>query len=97
MDNKSYKDSGILELYVAGSLSEKENGEVYALMQQYPEVTKEVMAIEASIIKLIASAAPKDIKNVIYEAIQDKLDSFNDDEQSIIPINKLKILSSPLK
>ena len=91
MDIKSYIDSGILELYVAGSLSEKENGEVYALMQQYPEVTKEVMDIEASIIKLTASAAPKDIKNVIYEAIQDKLDSSNDDGQSkVIPINKQK-------
>lgn len=72
MDIKAYIDSGILELYVAGQLSEKENQEVYELMQQHPEILKEVLEIEAAIVKLTASISQKensstfqDIKNQI--------------------------------
>lgn len=56
MDSKKYIASGILELYVAGSLSEKENQEVYEAMQKYPEVLAEVTAIENAIIQLTAAA-----------------------------------------
>jgi hypothetical protein len=34
MNSKEYIASGILELYVAGSLSEKENQEIYEAMQK---------------------------------------------------------------
>jgi len=34
MDIKDYIDSGILELYVAGALSEKESQAVYVMTQQ---------------------------------------------------------------
>ena len=37
MNSKEYIASGILELYVAGALSEKENEEVHAMMQKHPE------------------------------------------------------------
>jgi anti-sigma-K factor RskA len=59
MNIKEYIASGILELYVAGSLSEKENGEVYAAIQQYPELLTEVESIENAILHL-TSAAKKD-------------------------------------
>lgn len=72
MDIKKYIESGILELYVAGSLSEKENQDVYEAMQKYPEIKSEVEAIEKAIVKLTSSVAPKgrllvfnDIKNKI--------------------------------
>ena len=45
MDINKYIASGILELYVAGSLSEKENQEVYEAIQKYPEVKKENIVI----------------------------------------------------
>ena len=51
MDIKAYIESGILELYVAGTLSEKENEEVYVLMQQHHEILQEVLEIEAAVIK----------------------------------------------
>lgn len=57
MDIKAYIDSGILELYVAGQLSEQENQEVYKLMQNHPDILKEVLAIEAVIIKLTAATS----------------------------------------
>ena len=57
MDIKKYIDSGILELYVAGALSEKENQEVYRNMQQYPEIKTEVEQIEQAIKQLSAAMA----------------------------------------
>lgn len=36
MDIKTYIASGILELYVYGSLSEEENTEVYKVLQKIP-------------------------------------------------------------
>lgn len=59
MNAQEYIASGILELYVAGVLSEKENEEVHAAMEAYPEVRKEVEEIEKAIVELTASTAPK--------------------------------------
>ncbi|WP_339661415.1 anti-sigma factor [uncultured Polaribacter sp.] len=69
MNTKDYIASGILELYVAGSLSEKENEEVYAEILKNPELLAEVQSIENAIVQLTAAAkkdAPysfNDIKN----------------------------------
>ena len=71
MDIKAYIASGILELYVAGSLSEKENQEVYEAMQKYPEVLAEVESIENAILQLTAAAK------------KDKAYSFADIEQQL--------------
>ena len=60
MDVNAYLDSGILELYVAGALSDAENEAVYAMMQKHPEVLQEVLQIEAAVMKLTAAASQKD-------------------------------------
>jgi len=60
MDTQKYITSGILELYVAGSLSEKENEEVYAAIQENTEVLSEVISIEKAIVKLTAATANND-------------------------------------
>jgi anti-sigma-K factor RskA len=62
MDIKAYIESGILELYVAGALSEKESKEVYDLMLQYPEIKQEVLEIESAIVKLTAATSQKSNK-----------------------------------
>lgn len=74
MDIKKYIASGILELYVAGSLSEKENQEVYDAMQKYPELKTEVEAIEEAIIRLTSAVAPKD-KKLIFKDIKNNIDT----------------------
>ena len=61
MDINTYIESGILELYVAGQLSEKENQEVYELLQQYPELLQEVLEIEAAVVKLTAAVSPHSV------------------------------------
>ncbi len=70
MDIKAYIESGILELYVAGQLSEQENQEVYELIQQHPEIQQEVEQIEAAMVKLTAAASPK---TVDFSTIKDQL------------------------
>ena len=64
MNVKEYISSGILELYVAGSLTEKENQDVFEMMQKYPEVLKEVENIENAIVILTSALSPKETKSL---------------------------------
>jgi len=59
MDINAYIESGILELYVAGKLSEKENAEIYQHLQEHPALLKEVLEIEHAVVKLTAAASPR--------------------------------------
>lgn len=86
MDIKAYIESGILELYVAGALSEKENKDVYSLIQQYPEIQQEVLNIEAAIVKLTASVSPK--TESTFQTIKNKLGL--KDNNPVISLTKVK-------
>lgn len=70
MDVKAYIESGILELYIAGQLSESENEEIYKHIQQYPELLSEVLQIEAAVLKLTKAVSPH---SVDFEALKKKL------------------------
>lgn len=59
MDVDAYIASGKLELYVAGQLNEEENLEVYRLAQEHPAIMEEILAIEAAILELSKTTAPK--------------------------------------
>ncbi len=86
MDVKAYIESGILELYVAGQLSEKENQEVYDLMRQYPEILKEVMAIESALITLAEDVSPSSNK-LTFQSIKDQL-AYDNPDHKVIPMAK---------
>ncbi|MGD1945480.1 MAG: anti-sigma factor domain-containing protein [Croceivirga sp.] len=58
MDVKKYIASGILELYVAGELSEEQNLEVHQYALQYPEIKTEIEAIESAVLELTKSVSP---------------------------------------
>ncbi|GAA4291815.1 anti-sigma factor [Aestuariibaculum suncheonense] len=87
MDIQAYIESGILELYVAGALSEKENKEVYNLMLQYPEILQEVLEIEAAIIKLTASVSPVKHNDKILQAVKAHL-GLTGTNSNVIPMPK---------
>ncbi|MFS4482982.1 anti-sigma factor domain-containing protein [Hyunsoonleella sp. 2307UL5-6] len=90
MDINAYISSGILELYVAGSLSEKENAEVYTLMQKHPEILQEVLEIETAIVTLTASTSQRN-NNHILNTVKQELGIDNDrDDTKVIPITKPK-------
>ncbi|WP_046758048.1 anti-sigma factor [Kordia jejudonensis] len=88
MNSNEYIASGILELYVAGALSEEENEAVHAMMQQYPEVAAEVVAIENAIVTLTAATAPRDT-SYVFEAVKQELNLSEDNrDDKVIPIQR---------
>lgn len=59
MDVEEYIATGILELYVAGLLTEEENMKVYHNSKEYPRIKLEIEEIESSILALSKTASPK--------------------------------------
>ncbi|MDO6758685.1 anti-sigma factor [Tamlana sp. 2_MG-2023] len=88
MDINTYIESGILELYVAGALSEQENADIHKLLQKHPELLQEVLEIEAAIMKLTASTSQRS-NNHIYNIIKQRL-GFNNGDSKVISIVKPK-------
>ncbi|WP_223034926.1 anti-sigma factor [Hanstruepera marina] len=82
MTNKEYIESGILELYVAGALSEAENEAVYQKLLKNPDILDEVLKIEAAIIKLTAATSPTDSK-YIFPAVKEALGLNTSDSQVV--------------
>ena len=73
MDTKQYIDSGILELYVYGLLSEAENLEIAALAKEHNEINDEIISIEKAIVALSSTFSPfHSVAN--YEKIKAKLE-----------------------
>ncbi|TDT50712.1 anti-sigma-K factor rskA [Maribacter spongiicola] len=88
MDVEKYIASGILELYIAGILSEEENLEIANYAKEYPEIQKEIEAIEASILALSKKASPG--FNYSFKSLMDRING----EVKVIPINEKR--STPL-
>jgi anti-sigma-K factor RskA len=88
MDIQKYITSGILELYVAGALSEKENKEVYNTIQENSEVLAAVVSIESAIVKLTAAASKKDTTPLFTNIKKEILPN----ETKVVPINKINWL-----
>ncbi|QLE00156.1 anti-sigma factor [Galbibacter sp. BG1] len=86
MDIREYIESGILELYVAGVLTEKENNEVSEAIREHLELKSEVEEIETAIVKLTAAVAPKDAQK-LYDKIKTKV---LNEEPKVIPITRKK-------
>lgn len=73
MDTKQYIDSGILELYVYGLLTETENIEIAALAKEHSEINDEIISIEKAIVALSSTFSPfHSVAN--YEKIKAKLE-----------------------
>jgi anti-sigma-K factor RskA len=58
MEAQEYIDSGILELYVYGLLTETENLEIAEMAKKNPEMDQEIIAIEKAIVALSSSFSP---------------------------------------
>lgn len=58
MEAQEYIESGILELYVYGLLTETENLEIAEVAKKNPEVDQEIIAIEKAIVALSSSFSP---------------------------------------
>jgi len=71
MDVQAYIASGILELYIAGLLSEEENLEVHGYALEHPEIMQEIEQIEAAILTLGKTVSPGLPHN--FEVIRDMI------------------------
>lgn len=72
MNIKEYIASGILELYVAGTLTPEQNKEVYTAMKAHPKILTEVLQIEAAIMKLSGEVSPLS-SNIDFQSIRNEL------------------------
>ena len=72
MDVEKYIASGILEQYVAGTLSEEENLEVQHYALTYPEIQQEIESIERAVLELTQAASPG-LSPKSFEAIRNEL------------------------
>ncbi|WP_159023831.1 anti-sigma factor domain-containing protein [Formosa sp. L2A11] len=93
MDINNYINSGVLELYVAGALSDEENKEVYDVMQKHPEVLNEVLQIEAAILKLTEATAPKNTV-LDFNKITEKISTKTEKETKVVKLKAEKLRSS---
>ena len=73
MDTKQYIESGMLELYVYGLLSETDNSEVSQMAKDHPEIQDEIISIEKAIVNLSTSFSPF-LSADNFEKIKAKLD-----------------------
>ena len=72
MNSKEYIESGILEAYVLGSLSDAEKREVEKYASEFPEIKKELLLIESSLENfalLSSKTPPASLKEKISSAI----------------------------
>lgn len=90
MNINEYIESGILELYVLGGLSAEEQAEVATLVAQHPELEAEVISIEANLMQVGESNAPKELNLSILENALSKIEENKSDkkESNVVSINK---------
>ena len=85
MNVQEYIASGILELYVAGVLTEKENLEVAAYAEEYPEIKAEILGIENAILELTRRSST--VNPYSFDTLKPILDNMESNTK-VIPINK---------
>lgn len=72
MEVRDYIESGILELYVFGTLSESETEEVAKMAEKHAEIQEEIISIEKAVISLSYSMAPY-LSAANYDRIRESL------------------------
>lgn len=86
MDVEKYIASGILELYVAGTLSDQENLEIATYAKQYPAINAEIISIETAILELTASSS--NIKPYPFTTLKKSLKV--QEETKVVPLIEKK-------
>jgi len=94
MDVEKYIASGILELYVAGLLTEEENVEVYQNAIEHIEIKNEILAIESAILELTRAVAPKYIKRRGFEDVKVRIGERKDTQVVQMPTEQKSNLSA---
>jgi anti-sigma-K factor RskA len=81
MEIEEYLSSGILELYVAGLLTEEQNMEIHRLSQESPRIMEEILAIEGAVRELSKSVSPRATMGRGFPEILKKI---GEDEEPVV-------------
>lgn len=73
MDIEKYISSGVLELYLTGTLTEEENWEVYQNALDHPRIKEEIVSIEAAIFELSRSVSPKISRKKGFDDLKNRI------------------------
>ncbi len=84
INSQEYIDSGVLELYVYGTLSEAESREVTRLIAEHPELLVEVERIEKGLQQLSNATAPYTPSD--FKSIYHKIKTQNG--ENVIPLSR---------
>lgn len=84
MNVEEYIESGILELYIAGILSEEENLEIHKYAEEHPDIKAEILAIEAALLALTANVST--ITPYSFDVITPKIE--NQEGGKVVSIEK---------
>ncbi len=85
MEVDKYIASGILELYVAGLLTEEENLEVHQNAIEHTEIKNEILAIESAILELTRAVAPKYTKRRGFDDVKVRIGERKDTQVVQMP------------
>lgn len=94
MEVEKYMESGILELYVAGLLTEEENLEVLENANKHVEIKEEILAIEAAILELTQAVAPIYQKRKGFDDIKVRIGERKESKVIQLPKEKKSNLST---
>ena len=86
MNSKDYIESGILEAYVLGSLSDAEKSEVEKYASEFPEIKEELFLIEQSL-ENFASLTSKNPSASLKNKISSAIFEGKAKETPVIPLN----------
>ncbi|MDN3205579.1 anti-sigma factor [Algoriphagus sediminis] len=101
MNIQEYIESGKLELFLLGELTERECEEVIAMAKAHPEIQKELDSLEKTMFaldELTGSTPSKGVKDKIFQTLEE--DFFNENEagQAVItPKEDRKVKTLPWK
>ncbi|WP_373519293.1 anti-sigma factor domain-containing protein [Pricia sp.] len=85
MEVEKYIASGILELYVAGLLTEEENLEVHKIATEHVAIKNEILAIEAAILELTQAVAPAYQKRKGFDDVKVRIGERKDSKVIQLP------------
>jgi len=83
MEAREYIESGILELYVFGILTDTETEEVSTMAAKHPEINEEILSIEKAIISLSFSMSPY-LSAANYDRIRTQLLAKHGIEEGVV-------------
>ena len=100
MNTREYIESGMLELYVMGSLSKEETLDVEKIVQSNPEIMQEFIRVESALIDYAQANAmepPFELRALIMEKIEKeaKLSGSLHPNNHAVPVHPIHTNTSP--